>query len=69
MAKKKAVKKVSKASKSVRSRYESFKLHGNYSSKQVAVLTVVDLIIGFALGLMLQPTIADLITSYAAASF
>ena len=63
---KKTVKKVAKTKSTKSSKYSSFKLHGNYSVQQVAILTVIDLAIGFILGFMLQPTIASLLTTYAA---
>lgn len=63
---KKTVKKAAKTKSTKSSKYSSFKLHGNYSVQQVAILTVIDLAIGFILGFMLQPTIASLLTTYAA---
>jgi len=63
---KKIVKKAQKSKAVKSSKYSSFRLHGNYSVQQVAILTVIDLAIGFILGFMLQPTIASLLTSYAA---
>lgn len=63
---KKTTKRAHKAKVTRSSKYTSFKLHGNYSVQQVAILTVIDLVIGFVLGFMLQPTIASLLTSYAA---
>jgi hypothetical protein len=53
--------------KSVKStKYKDFHLHGNYTANEVLFCIIVDLIIGFVLGYMLQPTIAATITSYAA---
>ena len=61
MAKKKKVKSKVKAT-----RYTSFKLEGAYSKKSVALWLLVDLVIGFILGLLLQPTIVAFFTSIAA---
>jgi hypothetical protein len=52
--------------KKIAGKYKSFKLQGSYTNKQLAFWIVADLIIGFVLGFMLQPTIVLLATSYAA---
>lgn len=61
MAKKKVTRKSSSADK-----YSSFRLHGSYPTQKVYFLMIIDLIIGFVLGFMLQPIIVSTLTSYAA---
>lgn len=58
-----------KPSKDSRPQYKSFRLHGKYSGQTLAICVVADLIIGFVLGVMLQPTIVALVTSYASYNY
>lgn len=51
--------------KNYSSKYQSFKLHGNFPTKKLLVYGVLDLLLGVFLGYVLQPYIASLLTSYA----
>lgn len=50
------------------SKYQSFRLHGNFSTKQLLVYAALDLLLGVFLGYVLQPYIASFVTSYAASA-
>lgn len=62
-------KKVHKKTPVKSSKYKNFQLHGNYSSQRVFLYVVFDLIVGFVLGYMLQPTIVAALTSYASGGY
>ena len=47
-------------------KYKSFRLQGSYTNQQLAFCIIADLIIGFVLGFILQPTIVLTLTSFAA---
>ncbi len=49
-------------------KYQSFKLHGNHPIQKVLIYAVPDLLLGVALGYVLQPYITFFITTYAAGS-
>lgn len=48
---------------------KSFRLQGNYARQTIVICLVADLIIGFVLGFLLQPTIVAFVTASAAKSF
>ncbi len=60
---KKSHKKVKSSSK-----YQSFKLHGNFPTQKILLYAVLDLLFGVFLGYVLQPYIASLLTTYAVAA-
>lgn len=64
MAKKK--RKTTHRKATLKQQYKSFRLEGRYSGQTLAICVVADLVIGFVLGFLLQPTIVEFFTAYAA---
>lgn len=50
------------------SKYQSFKLQGDFPPHKLLIYSVLDMLFGAVVGYMLQPYIASLLTSYAASA-
>lgn len=51
------------AKKKTSKKYKSFEIHGNYPSQKILMYVFLDLLISFALGVILQPFIVQALAS------